>query len=116
MRAMVYLFIYLFVMEPGGYGPFEKQIKMFGERKNEQPRNHAFLHDGLPQYCRPLAATGASREGSFVVRTNRRGCARFLLARLGIGEVFLMSGPGRLTTSVKHRSIEWPCGIRYRVL
>ena len=41
----------------------------------------------IPQYCRPLAATGASREGSFVVRTNHHGCARFLLARLGIGEV-----------------------------
>jgi hypothetical protein len=101
-------------MEPGGYGPFKKTDKMLGERKNEQPRSHAFLphkqvqnakiesgtavssaaesksnsllHDGLPQYCRPLAATGASREGSFVVRTNRHGCARFLLARLGIGE------------------------------
>jgi hypothetical protein len=91
-----------------------KTDKMFGERKNEQPRSHAFLpheqvqnaknrewycrfqcsrvkkqsplHNGLPQYCRPLAATGASKKGSFVVRTNRHGCARFLLARLGIGE------------------------------
>jgi hypothetical protein len=44
----------------------------------------------LPQYCRPLAATGASREGSFVVRTNRHSCARFLLARLGIGEASCM--------------------------
>ena len=84
---------------------------MFRERKNGQRRSHAFLphkqvqnakiesstaisrvaksksnslfYDGLPQYCRPPAPTGASREGSFVVSTNRHGCASFPLARLG---------------------------------
>jgi hypothetical protein len=103
------LFIYIFVMTACS---FEKQIKCL---EREQPR--AYLPPPLnkckmqkenvvlpfpvqqiqkaapsstmpiPQYCRPLAATGASREGSFVVRTNHHGCARFLLAGLGIGEV-----------------------------
>ena len=57
---------------------------MFRERKNEQPRSHsspmnkcknAKIECGTmyrSQYCRPLAAAGASREGSFVVGTVRQ--------------------------------------------
>ena len=78
---------------------------MLRERKSEQPRGllkkckmqkreHGAavpsaansisnsLHDALFPVLLPTRAT---REGSFVVRTNRHGCARFLLARLGIG-------------------------------
>ena len=110
------LFIYLFIrhdsVQPGSYGPLEKQIKCLerGRTSNSEvvpssPMNKcknakiecgntavpsaaksksgSLLHDLLPQYCCPLATTGASREGSFV---NRPGCAGFLLARLGIGK------------------------------
>jgi hypothetical protein len=62
----------------------------------------------FPQYCRPLAATGASREGSFVVRTNRHGCTRFLLARLGIGEASCRSKVGRCCPAHCASS---PCGV-----
>ena len=49
-------------------------------------KGNPLLHDGLPQYCRPVAATGASMEGSLVVRSNRHGYAGFQLVRLGIGQ------------------------------
>jgi hypothetical protein len=99
------------VLQLGGHGPLEKQIKCLERARTNSPeamasspiekvqncgeatvpsaadwKSNSLLHDARSQYCRPLAATGASREGSFVVRTNRHGCARFLLARLGIGE------------------------------
>jgi hypothetical protein len=105
LNLFIYLFICHDGMQPGSYvWPFRKTDKMFRERKSEQHRSHAFLpheqvqnakiecgtavssaansksnsllNDALPQYCRPLAATGASREGSFVERTNRHGCTR----------------------------------------
>jgi hypothetical protein len=112
-RLFIYLFIRHDGMQLGSYGPLEKQIKCLEREKTNNPKvmpsslmnkckmqnrkwycyfkcsrvkSNSLLHDGLPQYCRPLAATGASREGSFVVRTNSHGCARFLLARSGIEE------------------------------
>jgi hypothetical protein len=59
-------FIYLFIchdgMEPGGYGPFKKKKtdKMLGERKNEQPRSHAFLSHKQVQDAKIESDTAAS--------------------------------------------------------
>jgi len=47
------------------------------------PKSNTLLHDALSPVLSPSCGHGASKEGSFVVRINRHGCARFLL---GIGE------------------------------
>jgi hypothetical protein len=114
------------------FGPLEEKDKMFRGRKNEQPRGHVLLPIeqvqnakrecgaavpsaanskaapssmmSFPQYYRPLAATGASREGSFVVRTNRHGCAGFLL-HSEVGD------RGNAPDNDDHFRLTSPCGV-----
>jgi hypothetical protein len=111
-RSAAYLlFICHDDMQPRGYGPLKKkQMKCLErERANNpevmpsspmnkckmQKQNVALpfpvqqIQKAAPSSTMPFPSTvahGGLREGSFVVRTNRHGCARFLLARLGIWE------------------------------
>jgi len=105
MTIETYLFIRQDSMQPRGYDPLEKKKKYLEEGRTNNPKvipspieqvqktmqycrsqcsrvkKQLLFRDALPQYRRLLAATGASREGSFVVRINRHGSARFLLAK-----------------------------------